>query len=79
MCIKGCWNNINNKELNLTSFNSNKLNLTEFTAVNNFCHGYHETKNPNPQFIKAYPKSVNLNHLKMIEAMRLKCAVKTSP
>jgi hypothetical protein len=43
MCIKGCWNNISNKELNLTSFNSNKLNLTEFTAVNIICHGYHET------------------------------------
>jgi hypothetical protein len=63
---------LNLSELTLTSFNSIKLNLTEFTAVNNLVAMVTMEHNPNPHFSKAHLTILNLYNFKIIKAMGLK-------
>jgi hypothetical protein len=63
---------INLSELTLTSFNSVKLNLTEFTSVRNLVVMVTMEHNPNPQFRKAHLINLNLNNFETIEVTGLK-------
>jgi hypothetical protein len=62
----------NLSELTLTSFNSIKLNLIEFTALNNLVAMVTMEHNPDPHFSKAHLTTFNLYNFKMIKAMGLK-------